>query len=488
MHRFNGVNKLYDVSIVGAGPAGLFAAYEIVQNAPDTKIVIIDKGFKISQRKCPLSIVGKCVCPVCHINHGVGGAGLFSSGIINLRPDIGGDLQDLVSSRDLANQLITYVDKIFVKFGASEDRVYEPSGQRFADYQRATAEVGAHLTPIKQRHIGTDGSIAVIDNFTTYLEKAGVQFSLGTAVNSVEKKGDLYELKTNKGDIQSRTTILAPGRVGAEWFRDQARRLHVELLPNPLDVGIRVEVPKYVMDPLTDLYMDPKVIMYTKSHDDKVRTFCVNPDGFVVVEKYDDGTIGVNGETYTDRKSGNTNFALLASIKLTDPMEDTIDYGKSISKLATKLGGGKPIIQRLGDLEDGRRSTWERIARNTIEPTMKSATPGDLSMALPYRVMEDLLEFIKKMDSVLPGLGSKYTLLYAPEIKYYSMKAMVNQFMETSSKGVFAAGDGAGLSRGINVAAATGILSSWGALSRLGIDVKNEMFFHAEKAAAKRLA
>ncbi len=467
---------MYDVAVIGAGPGGLFAALELIENSPGVSVAVIDKGFKIRQRNCPLSKVGRCICPVCHINHGVGGAGLFSSGIINLRPDVGGDLQELVGSWDLSYKLIDYIDGVFMRFGASKERVFEPKGEQFNEYQRMTAKVGAHLIPIKQHHIGTDGSVAVIDSFTTYLEKGGVNFVLGTSVEDVRKTGSFFELRTDKGTLESRAVIIAPGRVGVEWFKDQAKRLGVQLTPNPLDVGIRVEVPKYVMDPLTSLYMDPKVIMYTRSHDDKVRTFCVNPGGYVVVEKYDDGTIGVNGETYTNRISENTNFALLASIKLTDPMEDTIDYGKSISRLATKLGGGKPIIQRLGDLEDGRRSTWERIGRNTIEPTMKVATPGDISMALPHRVMQDLLEFIDKMDGVLPGLASKYTLLYAPEIKYYSMKASVTPLMETSVEGVFAAGDGAGLSRGINVAAATGTLAAWGTLIKLGKDVKNELF------------
>jgi len=478
---------MYDTAIVGAGPAGLFAAYEITLNYPGINVIIIDKGLKVEQRNCPLPKLGRCICPVCHINHGVGGAGLFSSGIINLRPDIGGDLQELVGSWDLANALIDYVDETFLKFGANKERVFEPMGDKFADYQREAAEVGAHLIPIRQRHMGTDGSVAVISEFTRYLEKAGVKFSLLTSVETVERAGDHYELKTDKGIVESKTVLAAPGRAGADWFRDQAKKLHLEVTPNPLDVGIRVEVPKYVMDPLTDLYMDPKVVMYTKSHDDKVRTFCVNPGGYVVVEKYDDGTIGVNGQTYSDRLSPNTNFALLASIKLTDPMEDTIDYGKSISRLATKLGGGKPIIQRLGDLEDGRRSTWERIGRNTIEPTEKAVTPGDISMALPHRVMQDLLEFITKMDQVLPGLASKYTLLYAPEIKYYSMKTTVNTLMETTSEGLFAAGDGAGLSRGINVAAATGVLAAWGILKRIGKPIENELFERLEGNTVRRL-
>jgi Uncharacterized FAD-dependent dehydrogenases len=466
---------IYDVAIIGGGPAGLFAAYELIENARDISVVLIDKGYMPRQRHCPLSRIGRCVCVPCHITHGIGGAGLFSSGIINLRPDIGGDLQEILNSWDSANLLIDYIDKVFVKFGAPTDRVFEPKGPAFEEYQRSLARVGAQLVPIRQRHIGTDGSTRVIENFTNYLTEAGVKLVVGTNVEHVERGNGVFMLRTGRGNIEARTILMAPGRAGAEWFRDEARRLGIELIPNPLDVGVRVEIPRYVMNPITDLYMDPKIIMYTKSHDDKVRTFCTNPGGFVVLERYDDGTVGVNGETYVDRKSNNTNFALLTSIRLTDPMEDTIEYGKSIARLATKLGGGKPIIQRLGDLEDGRRSTWDRIRRNVIEPTLKYVTPGDIGMALPARALDNILEFLNKVDSVIPGLASKYTLLYAPEIKYYSMRAVVNKLMETTVDGIFAAGDGAGLSRGINVAAATGALAAWGILDKLGKEIRNEL-------------
>jgi uncharacterized FAD-dependent dehydrogenase len=265
---------IYDVAIIGGGPAGLFAAYELVGNARDLNIVLIDKGYLPRQRHCPLSKVGRCVCVPCHITHGIGGAGLFSSGIINLRPDVGGDLQEILNSWEAANLLIDYVDRVFVSFGAPRDRVFEPKGPLFEEYQRSLARVGAQLVPIRQRHIDTDGSVRVIENFVNYLTEAGVKIVVGTSVERIERDGGVFTLRTRRGNIEARTVLVAPGRSGAEWFRDEARRLGIELVPNPLDVGVRVEVPRYVMDPLTNLYMDPKIIMYTKSHDDKVRTFC----------------------------------------------------------------------------------------------------------------------------------------------------------------------------------------------------------------------
>ncbi len=238
-----------------------------------------------------------------------------------------------------------------------------------------------------------------------------------------------------------------------------------------MDIGVRVEVPAYVTEPVTKVVRDPKIILYTRVYDDKVRTFCTNPYGFVVEERYEDGTVGVNGESYIRLRSKNTNFALLVTVKLTDPLEDTIAYGKSIAKLATKLGGGKPIIQRFGDLEAGRRSTWSRIERSTIEPTLRNATPGDIGMAYPYRVVANIVEALKRLDTVMPGIASPQTILYAPEIKYYSVKAVVTRELETTQPNIYVAGDGAGLSRGINVAAATGVIAARSVLRKLGIEV-----------------
>jgi len=455
--------KDFDVLIVGAGPAGMFAAYKIVEMTDGkVRVGIIEKGYYARQRICPLQEpkIGKCTyCRPCHILYGVGGAGTLSSGLINLRPDVGGDLHELTGSWERAWELIEEVDKIFLKFGAPPDTLHEPDLERVKEVEKRAVKVGAKFVPIRQRHIGTDNSIKVIDNMTKYLEEKGVKFIIGTEALDVDMIDSKFRVKTTKGDFEAKYLLLAPGRGGAEWFVKVAKKLGVTLESGPLDVGVRVEVPHTVMDDLISIEVDPKIIIYTKTFDDKVRTFCTNHRGYVVKEVYDDGTVGVNGHAYLNKKSYNTNFAFLVTIKLTDPMEDTIEYGKNIARLATRLGGGNPLIQRLIDLESGRRSTWERIKRSVTKPTLREVTPGDISMAYPYRVITDILEGLKSLDYVVPGVFGPHTLLYAPEIKYYSMKARVDRNMETDVANLYAAGDGAGLSRGINVAAATGLIA-----------------------------
>ncbi|AWR99480.1 NAD(P)/FAD-dependent oxidoreductase [Metallosphaera hakonensis] len=471
----------YDTVIIGGGPAGLFAAYEIANAIPkdgDYKVLLIDKGVRASRRSCPLlTPKEKCTfCTPCHINYGLGGAGTFSSGIINLRPDIGGELHEILRSWEKAQNLVNYVDSIFVKFGAPKDRLFRPNEERVKEVQRKAAKAGAEFVPIVQRHIGTDKSPMIIEEMTKYVESNGVKISELTEVYQIEKNADMFNLKTNKGEIEAKTVLAAPGRSGASWFYGQAKRLGVDMVSGPLDIGVRVEVESFIMEDLTSAVWDPKVIMYTRKYDDKVRTFCVNPGGFIMKEVYDDGTIGVNGETYVDKKSRNTNFAFLATVKLSDPLEDTIEYGKSVARLMTRLGGEKPILQRLIDFEKGRRSTWERISRSTVKPTLKDVTPGDISMGMPYRVVADLVEGLERLDNMASGIYSSNTLLYAPEIKYYSMKAVIDSNMETVVDNLYVAGDGVGLSRGINIAAATGVLAARGILNKLGIDYQVTSF------------
>jgi len=451
-----------DVAIVGAGPAGMFAAHELATKS-NLKITVIDWGSDVPKRKCPVIIYSYCSkCNPCKIMCGVGGAGTLSSGLLNLRPDIGGNLKEFVSENE-AWRLVKEVDEVFLKYGAPKE-IYRANTDQVESLMRKAAAVGIEFVPIPQRHIGTDNAPKVIANFKKALEQAGVKFILETRVTNI-KKGEV-ELE-NRQKIEAKYIIVAPGRIGAKWLQEQAKKLGIKTHPQPIDIGVRVEVPAVVMEPVIKIAKDPKFRVYTKTFDDLTRVFCVNYQGFVVQEVYGD-IVGVNGHTLLKQKSENANFAFLVRVELTEPLEDTTAYGYSIAKLATTIGGGKPILQRLGDLKKGRRSTWSRIDRSNVKPTLRDVTPGDVAMALPHRIVTDILEGLERLDHVIPGVASSSTLIYAPEIKFYANRIEVNKNLETSVENIFVAGDGAGLSRGIVVAAATGILAARGVLRKEG--------------------
>jgi hypothetical protein len=384
----------------------------------------------------------------------------MSSGILNLRYDIGGDLSKLTKSVPKAEALVKEVDEIFVKHGAPK-KVYGMDTQRTEELVRRAAAAGIGFVPIPQRHIGSEYLPRVINSLRRKLEKQGVKFMLNSRVERIGKN----EVMVNGKKIRGRYILAAPGRVGAEWFAGQARELGVKLTHGPIDIGARVEVPAVVYESLTQINRDPKFHIRTKTFDDFARTFCTNERGWVMEERYDDH-VGVNGQSLRGKKSPNTNFALLVHIELTQPVTDTTAYGRSIAYLATTIGGGRPLLQRLGDLRAGRRSTWERVKRGHVVPTLKSVTPGDISMALPGRIVTDILEGLDCLDKVAPGVASDSTLLYAPEVKFYAMQINVDQNMETNVPNLFVAGDGAGLSRGIITAAATGLLAAQGIIAK----------------------
>jgi len=453
-----------DVIIIGAGPAGLFAAHELAYKSR-LSILIIDQGKDVDQRICPAKQYSYCKkCTPCNIMSGVGGAGTLSSGLLNLRPDIGGNLIKLTGSEEEAWKLVNYVDSVFLKYGAPK-KIYHADGEIVEELERKAAAAGAKFIPIPQRHIGSDKAPQIIKNFKRDLETKGVTFLLNTKVAHINRGSILLE---DGRALEAEYIIAAPGRVGAEWLAQEARRLKIPTKHEPIDIGVRVEVPAVVMEPIIKVNRDPKFHIYTKTYDDFVRTFCVNHRGFVVQELYDN-FVGVNGHSMVEKQSPNTNFAFLVRISLTEPIEDTTAYGQSITRIATILGGGKPIIQRLGDLRLGRRSTWRRITHSHVKPTLTSVTPGDIAMVLPHRILTDIIEGLDILDKIIPGVASSSTLLYAPEVKFSANKIETNKNLETPIPKLYVAGDGAGFSRGLVTAAATGIIVARSILKREGV-------------------
>ncbi|MEM3737449.1 MAG: NAD(P)/FAD-dependent oxidoreductase [Candidatus Bathyarchaeia archaeon] len=460
-----------DIAVIGAGPAGLFAALELAERC-NLKVLVIDQGNEPLKRVCPeqTSYRGCSKCIPCNVLCGAGGAGTLSSGRLNLRPDIGGDLVSLVRSEEEARNLIAEVDKVFLKYGCPE-KLYNPKTEEVAELERRAAAFGVKFISIPQREIGTDRAPMVIQNFMDDLRSKGVEFLLRKKVTHLDKG----VVQLNGGEVvECKYILAAPGRSGQNWLAEEARRLKIPTKYEPIDIGVRVEVPSVIMEPITRINRDPKFHIYTETYDDFLRTFCVNHEGFVCLEVYDEGYVGVNGHCMSSSKSSNTNFAFLVRVALTEPLEDSSAYGRTIATQTTTLGGGRPIIQRLGDLVKGRRSTWDRIERGNVKPTLRSVTPGDIAMAMPHRLVTDIVEGLRKLDHVIPGVASASTLLYAPEVKFSAHRIYTNKYLETTIENIFVAGDGAGLSRGIATAAATGILAARGILRKEGITIKNQ--------------
>lgn len=449
------MEKGYDVIIIGAGPAGIFTALELADTG--ASVLIAEKGLDIRRR---IALEGDRSAPVQarRMNRvsGWGGAGAFSDGKLTLTTEYGGNLDDYMNKGELA-RLIRYVDGVYCRYGGADRAVYGGEhAEALHALKRRAAAADLAFIPARIRHLGTEVNGQILTNMRDALP-ASVDVRCGADVTDiVVEDGKAAGVVIGGEIVRAKYVVAAPGREGAEWLMKEARRLGLSTTSNAVDIGVRVESPAEVYEPITDICYESKLIYYSRSFDDRVRTFCMNPHGFVVAEN-NDGLQTVNGHSYAHRKSGNTNFALLVSKQFTEPFKEPIAYGKYIAALANMLGAG-PIVQRLGDLRDGRRSTAERIRRGLVRPTMTGATPGDLSLVLPYRFLTDIMEMFEALDRIAPGANSRHTLLYGVEVKFYSSRMELSYELETKIPNLFAIGDGAGITRGLAQASAAGVV------------------------------
>ena len=448
----------YDVVILGCGEAGIFAAYELEKLRPDLKVLALDQGRDIYSRSCPI-VAGKvkeCIhCKVCDTMCGFGGAGAFSDGKFNFTTQFGGWLTDFMAPETVM-ELIEYVDSVNVAHGATTE-VYSTQTPEAKALERKALAHDLHLLQARCKHLGTENNLRILTNIYEGLRDK-VEFRFNTAVEAIDREGAGYRLTLANGEeISCHCLLAAPGRSGAEWFSKQCQRLGIKLINNQVDIGVRVELPAAVFEHITDVVYESKLVYRTKQYGDQVRTFCMNPYGHVVAENVE-GINTVNGHSYSapELRSENTNFALLVSNRFTSPFNEPYRYGKHIASLSNMLAGGV-LVQRFGDLVEGIRTNDHRLGHSFVRPTLTAAVPGDLSLALPKRQLDDIIEMIYALDKIAPGTANYDTLLYGAEVKFYSARLELSGELETALPGLFAAGDGAGITRGLAQAGASGI-------------------------------
>lgn len=454
--------KKYDVAIVGAGPSGLFSAYELIEKNNKLKIALIDKGHRAETRMCPMKVNGgKCInCKTCQILSGYGGAGTFSDGKLNFIPKLGkSDLFKYMSESE-AYSLIDDTEKIFNKF-KMDSEIYPSNLNEAEQIKKEVAKTGARLLLIKQKHLGSDKLPTYIKDFTDYLENKGVDLYENSNVVDIKSKSKSEHtiIFESNEEITASKVIIAPGRTGAKWVQELADKYSIPYTSQSIEIGVRVEVRKEILEDITNVIYDPTIFIKTDTYSDEIRTFCTNPGGFVAKENYY-GFICVNGHSLKDIKSNNSNFAFISKVGLTEPVTNTRLYGESIARIANVLGDGKPIIQSLRDLKKGRRSEWKRINKGFIEPTLKDCVAGDLALILPHRIITNILEGLEKLDKIIPGVNNDETLLYGPEIKFFSNEIDTNSKFKLEDYDIYFVGDGAGKAGNIVTAAATGLVAA----------------------------
>ncbi len=444
----------YDVIIVGAGPGGIFSAYELTTLNPKLKVAVIEAGNELKKRRCPIDgdKVKSCIkCKSCAIMSGFGGAGAFSDGKYNITNDFGGSLYEYIG-RKKATELMHYVDKINLAFGGEGTKMYSTSGTPF---KTLCVQNKLKLLDASVRHLGTDINYIVLENLYKSLSRS-VDFYFNTPAQSIEKIENGYRIITKKGEFEGTSCIVSVGRSGSKWMETVCRDLDIATKSNRVDIGVRVEIPAVIFEHITSELYEGKIVYRTEKFEDRVRTFCMNPNGIVVTENTN-GIVTVNGHSFEDhaKKTENTNFALLVAKHFSEPFKDSNGYGENVAKLSNMLGGGV-IVQRFGDLERGRRSTHSRIEENTVIPTL-SATPGDLSLVLPKRILDGIIEMIYALDKIAPGMANDDTLLYGVEVKFYNMEVDLDENLETKHKNLYVIGDGSGVTHSLSHASASGV-------------------------------
>ena len=452
---------MYDVVIIGAGPAGLFASYELIEKNKKLKVALIDRGSRVSKRFCPMNKnKTDCKnCKPCRILSGYGGAGTFSDGKLNFIPKLGkSDLFKYMSESE-AYQLIDDTEKIFTKFNM-DSNIYPSNMAEAEEIKKKVTIEGARLLLIKQKHLGSDHLPEYIESLCNYLEEKGVELFENKDITDIISKDNHYEvIDSKKNIITGKKIIVAPGRTGAKWVQELADKYNIPYISQSIEIGVRVETRKEILESITNVIYDPTIFIKTDTYGDEIRTFCTNPGGYVTKENYY-GYICVNGHALKEKKSNNSNFAFISKVNLTEPVTNTREYGESIARIANVLGDSKPIIQRLKDLKNGRRSTWHKIDKGFVEPTLKDCVAGDLALVLPHRIITNIIEGLEKLDKIIPGVSNDETLLYGPEIKFFSNEITTNNNFKLDKEDIYFIGDGAGKAGNIVVAAATGLVAA----------------------------